>query len=535
MSGLAASLIWRAVQMACQPAHATFWRAIGDTAAAQQSMLQSILNFNRDTVFGRQHSFGSISSWHDYRAAVPIQTPREYRDFAMRIGAGEHDLLSPQSPEFFGMTSGSSGEVKLIAHPPAGLAAFRRAVQIWLADLLANRPAIRRGRAYLSISPPLAGDPGCSSTGVPYGMRTPSRHFAAWAEFASRRISITPAHFDAEQCWIDDIPAWRLATACLLAASSDLSLISIAGPSFFDVLWQTILENASAIVAAVHGGFAVPGMTACAPDPARARELERVLCAGSPDPVALWPQLAVLSCWAHAASSSPAQALAKRLPQAWMQPKGLWATEAPVSLPLVGLSYPVLAVNCACYEFLDDTGGVWLAHELQKDGCYRVVLTTAGGLYRYDLGDRVRVRGFAGTAPLLEFMGRDGVQGDLAGEKLTDAFVGTCLPEGFGVSLLVASAAQRRYLLVVDADRCDGQTAKRQAALTETALCRHWLYADRRALGMLEAVTPLRVRCPAKVIDCLFLQQGLRADGGKLLALAPFPEWEKAFRAAIAD
>lgn len=508
---------------------------MGDTAATQQALLRSILHFNRDTAFGRQHSFGSICSWRDYRAAVPIQTPREYRDFAMRIGAGEYALLSPQPPEFFGMTSGSSGEVKLIAHPPAGLAAFRRAARIWLADLLANQPAIRRGRAYLSISPPLAGDPGCSLTGIPYGMREPSRHFAAWAESALKRISITSARFDAEPCWIDTIPAWRRATACLLAASGDLTLLSIAGPGFFDVLWQTILAHVEEILAAVHGGFSMPGMSACAADPVRARELARVFGAGSPDPVSLWPQLAVLSCWAHAASRHPAQALAERLPQAWMQPKGLWATEAPVSLPLVGLPYPVLAVNCACYEFLDDAGGVWLAHELQGDGCYRVVLTTAGGLYRYDLGDRVRVRGFAGTAPLLEFIGRDGVQGDLAGEKLTDAFVAACLPAGFGVSLLVASVANRRYLLVVDADHCDAQTAIQQAALTDTALSRHWLYADRRALGMLEAVMPLRVRSPAEVVDRLFLQKGLRADGGKLLALAPFPTWEKAFRAASVD
>lgn len=532
MNPRATSLVWRALQLACAPAWRGFFRDIHDTARRQQHLLRSILHANRDTVFGRQHGFRSIRSWRDYHAAVPIQSPVEYQLYARRIGCGEPALLSPEPPAFFGMTSGSGGEVKLIAHPPAGLAAFRLAARIWLADMLQNWPAIRNGRAYLSISPPFSGDPGRSPTGIPIGMTLPSSHFAPWSGYAMQRISVTPAQFDAGQYWVEDMHAWRRATACLTAAAGDLTLLSIAGPGFFDVLWRSIRANANGIVAAVYDGFTVPGLPTQPADPARAFELERVLNAESPDPAQLWPRLVLLSCWAHAASYSPALTLARELPKTYMQPKGLWATEAPVSIPLAGQPYPVLAVGCACYEFLDDTDSPWLAHELHEGLCYRVVVTTPGGLYRYDLGDRVRVRGFVQTAPMLEFIGRDGVLGDLAGEKLAESFVAGCLPARIGVTLLVASASRHRYLLVLDADRCDAGMARQQAALTEIALCHHWLYADRRALGLLDAVAPLRVHAPAEVIDRLFLQQGLRADGGKLLALSPFPAWERAFIAA---
>src|SRR5262249_8309547 len=42
------------------------------------------------------------------------------------------------------------------------------------------------------------------------------------------------------------------------------------------------------------------------------------------------------------------------------------------------------------------------------------------GLYRYDLGDRVRVTGFHGQAPLIEFLSRDAHTASLTGEKLTE-------------------------------------------------------------------------------------------------------------------
>jgi hypothetical protein len=154
-------------------------------------------------------------------------------------------------------------------------------------------------------------------------------------------------------------------------------------------------------------------------------------------------------------------------------------------------------------------------------------VATPGGLYRYDLGDRVRVRGFVKSAPMLEPTGRVGIVGDLAGEKLAEAFVGQCLPAAKGFSLLLAASRERRYRLVLDARHHDEPSARILAAKTETALTRHWLYADRRALGYLGPVALLRVSRPGQVIDRLFLAQGLRADGGKSLALAPFPRGKK--------
>jgi hypothetical protein len=60
------------------------------------------------------------------------------------------------------------------------------------------------------------------------------------------------------------------------------------------------------------------------------------------------------------------------------------------------------------------------AGSLEVGRDYAVVLSNASGLMRYRLDDVVRVRGWFGKAPLLEFLHRAGGVASMAGEKLTE-------------------------------------------------------------------------------------------------------------------
>jgi hypothetical protein len=51
---------------------------------------------------------------------------------------------------------------------------------------------------------------------------------------------------------------------------------------------------------------------------------------------------------------------------------------------------------------------------------YFLLLTNGSGLCRYDVGDRVRVLGWADEAPVIEFLSRDAHTASMAGEKLTE-------------------------------------------------------------------------------------------------------------------
>ena len=124
---------------------------------------------------------------------------------------------------------------------------------------------------------------------------------------------------------------------------------------------------------------------------------------------------------------------ARRLmPHVEFQPKGLLSTEAFVSLPLVGRAGAALAIRSHFFEFeeLDSStptalgaGRFRLAHQVENGERYRVVVTTAGGLYRYHLYDEVTVTGFINQCPLLRFVGKSDRVSDLVGEKLNEPHV----------------------------------------------------------------------------------------------------------------
>jgi hypothetical protein len=63
------------------------------------------------------------------------------------------------------------------------------------------------------------------------------------------------------------------------------------------------------------------------------------------------------------------------------------------------------------------------AHELQEGGRYFILPTTAYGLYRYHISDVVRVTGFVGRTPLIEFLGKGSRFSNLTGEKLSEYHV----------------------------------------------------------------------------------------------------------------
>jgi hypothetical protein len=106
------------------------------------------------------------------------------------------------------------------------------------------------------------------------------------------------------------------------------------------------------------------------------------------------------------------------------------ASEGVLAVPLAGqCGGGVPATSIQFYEFIpeeqleEQQPETLLAHELENGRCYGLVLTTAAGLYRYSIGDVVRVMGFEGTTPKIEFQHRAGATSSLTGEKLTEAQV----------------------------------------------------------------------------------------------------------------
>lgn len=423
--------------------------AARNTAREQQAQITSILAANSDSEFGRAHNFAGIRTIDEYRRAVPLQDYSTLSPYIDRAASGVQRQLTTASPVVFEQTGGSTAGSKLIPYTEAGLHAIQRAVHAWLDDLLQQRPGIQRGRCYWAISP--ASRPReTTAAGIPIGLSSDAAYFGAALEGTINELLAVPPSVARGT----SVKEWREATLAALRAAPDLSFVSVWSPTFWLELVRALDE----------------------------------------DPKILWPRLDTISCWTAGASAPFARQLAEIFPTVHIQGKGLLATEGVVTIPIVGHPYPLLAVESGYYEFLDAKQQSHGATDLKESCEYEVVMTTHSGLYRYRIGDRVVMRGWASTAPMLEFLGRAGAVSDLCGEKLDDAFVSPRLSFLRGFRLLVPLAMPRPgYLLILDAGEYDEDAASTAARRLDEGLSDNPQYAYARQLGQLDPVAPLRI------------------------------------------
>lgn len=397
---------------------AHFQSLLAEPGRVQIAVLRSILQQNQASAFGQQHRFASLLQADDaslaarYASQVSVARYEDLQADIERIAAGEQQVLTEAAVIAFEETGGSSGGHKQIPYTLPGLAAFQQGLLPWLDDLFQAFPQLAGGRLYWAISPACR-IPKTTVGGIPIGLPGDAAYFGPEVGMAvANALAVS-----AEVGQIRDLNEWRWHTLLQLLRCDDLTLISVWSPSFLSEL----LRHASLLGSALAQAIATADSGE--ENQARAQLVAEVLAQAQPDYVRLWPQLQFISCWDQASSAPMAAWLRSQFPGVHLQGKGLLATEGMISLPLCGHGLPVLALESGFFEFLDREGQVWLADQVQVGQQYQILMTTHSGLYRYAIGDWVRVGGLAQRTPMLEFIGRDQTSSDLCGEKLNDAFV----------------------------------------------------------------------------------------------------------------
>ncbi len=80
----------------------------------QRDRLLSVLRQNEGTEFGRSHGFASIRTVADFQRAIPISAAADYEAAWNRIAEGASNVLFSDPVHAFGLSSGTTGEAKLI-------------------------------------------------------------------------------------------------------------------------------------------------------------------------------------------------------------------------------------------------------------------------------------------------------------------------------------------------------------------------------------------------------------------------------------
>ena len=80
----------------------------------QQKTFLYLISRAKDTSFGRDHQFATISTYDDFKKQVPIFDYEDFRPYIDKITHGEPDILWPGKPEYLAKTSGTTSGVKYI-------------------------------------------------------------------------------------------------------------------------------------------------------------------------------------------------------------------------------------------------------------------------------------------------------------------------------------------------------------------------------------------------------------------------------------
>lgn len=432
----------RAFRWALGPRARRFRRALEAPGDAQAAVRACVWANVRRTEYGARYP-----RFED----LPVVDADALRPWLERQRAEEGRVLVADRVRFYERTSGSTGPAKYIPYTRGLLRSFTGMFGVWAHDLLENGPPFSTGRMYFSVSPDLFPER-ATQKGVPVGTEDDRDYLSGWLGLALRPFWVSPPGVATER----DPEAFRRRVCTHLVQERRLEVISVWSPSFLKVLLDWMETHRD--------------------------ELPNRTLIG--DWAALWPDLKLISCWASGSSAWQADQLGRRFPGVLIQGKGLLATEAPVTVPLIGVGeVPVL--DEVLVELEEPGGRLVPLEQAEVGGEYGVVLSQVAGLSRYRLGDTVRVTGRHAQTPVLTLEGRGEVS-DLVGEKLSEGFVRGALEtlrldDAFYVALI---ARRDHYVLLIDRSDWDRATL---AGMVDGALSASYRYRQARALGQLGA------------------------------------------------
>ncbi|MAI73142.1 MAG: hypothetical protein CMM01_19850 [Rhodopirellula sp.] len=542
--------LWR---QACRNEARKFQLAVRDPLASQTDTFKRQLGVLASSQWESRWRLDATTSVQDYQKQVPLTCYEDYRTALDQIERTGENPLTTERVKILEPTSGTSEETKWIPYTPTLHREFQSALSVWIHDLFTQRPAVMRGTAYWSISPPLQRS-SISRSGIPKGFDDDSAYLGFFSRQVARRLLAVPGDVK-HYTNADD---WQYATSWYLLQDSRLAFISVWSPTFLLELMKFCHGASRArMVRDIHDGICrltdgqqIRVSRSCSVFSQWDRRNVIELLEGPLDLSQLsskiWPSLSVISCWTDASSQRYVSQVRELFPHAEISPKGLLSTEACISIPIMNKSGAALSLRSHFLEFVTDAGEPLLAHQLEKGNRYQAVVTTGGGLYRYQTGDWIQVTGFLDACPLVRFIGRDSTS-DLVGEKLTDQFAQYVIEALLGAvkqagrfAMLVPDENQKRYCLFLELDR-DALHPHTDDELCELVkrldhlLRKNVYYGQARQLGQLHSSIIVREKTEGSFLERyqqLCRRHGIRAGDVKLVALETNPEKAREFLAA---
>jgi len=399
--------------------------------AIQHRTLLSKIRRHERSDFGRDHGFSQINSAADFRRRLPVATYEDHHPYIERVLHGDVEALFAPGTQIlmFAMTSGTTGQPKRLPITAELFREYKAGWRMWAAGVFGDHPDL-----LLKQTLQLTSDwqQYRAPSGVPCGQ------ISGLAAMTRPRMSQPIFPLPPLLSQIHDPAARHYASLRFALASRRVGMIITANPSTLVEFAQRANREKESLIRDVHDG----SLSCDLPHelrqalarrilrrrPERARELDRIAAEqGQLLPKHFWPKLSSLAVWTGGSVNVYLAQLPALYGETAIRDHGLSASEGRMTIPLAdGTSAGILDFYHHYFEFIPvaehDSArpNILEGHELEVGKDYYIVLTTSGGLYRYDIHDVVRCVGFEGQAPLVEFLNKGKHFCSLTGEKLSE-------------------------------------------------------------------------------------------------------------------
>lgn len=377
---------------------------------AQEKLLEKILGQYNQSKYSEK--FGQCRNYEEYAQKVPFANYEDFEDLIIkdRSTNSKKSYLCPFEIKTYEKTSGSSSKAKFIPYSTELLGSFTNMFKIWLYDVISNNHDFKNGKCYFSISP-------IYDESQNIGLEDDRGYLTGIIGHIMSPFFVAP---DVKK--IKNTDNFLLITSLYLIAHKDLEVLSFWSPSWFLSIHNFINkeQHRGQILSALKKGqIEVEGRIFNFPK----RNLKTF------SNVELFPNIKFVSCWGDASAESDFQKVKELFAHAFVQKKGLLATEAPLTVPIKNGAYHLPLIDDIFYEFQEINNNqerskaIHRIHELESGKSYELIISQLGGLYRYRMNDIIFVKDFYKKTPSLIFQGRKGNVSDMVGEKITEQMV----------------------------------------------------------------------------------------------------------------
>ncbi|UCD55295.1 MAG: GH3 auxin-responsive promoter family protein [Candidatus Omnitrophota bacterium] len=399
----------------------------------QKKVLFDYLARNKQTEYGLKYDFPKIQSINDYQQRVPINDYESLRPYIDRMQRGEPNMLTAENPIFFGLTTGTTSAPKLI--PATKYSGKKKAevTNLWAYYAYKDYPSVIINGKILAIVN--TGIKGYTPSGVPYGSET---------GYGYKNLPWLFRHYYALPYQVFSIKnyAARYYTILRIAMQENVSTVITPNANTIVLLCRRINKWKNKIINDIEKGTLSWNIDVsesdrktikkfCKKNPKRAHKLRAILKEKkSLLPKDFWPGMKLIECWKSGTVGLYVKELFNYFGNVPIRDLGYISTESRNSIPTNNEGAGgILAIQSNFYEFIPkedmnrNEKRVLLCDQLEKGKEYSFIVTTAGGLYRYDMDDIIKVDGFYNKTPVIEFVQKGFNVASLAGEKLYESQV----------------------------------------------------------------------------------------------------------------